>query len=186
MFFLGRVSSTLVKDPMFRLAYLGVVRSLNFLYFLAGSGEMLFTPIFAIRTCLLWEPRKLLFDNESPVLLRALSNCINCPPWWMCRVLGAPVGAAAGDILRSFWKCFSPYLRAVVLRLQRYYNHLEGLLNHSLLGAALGEGDSVWDVAWEFAYPTSSQVLLLMLLVPWTHFQSLWDVSLQQVYKQTP
>lgn len=186
MFFLGRVSSILVKDPTFKLAYLGVVRSLNFLYFRAGSGEMLFTPVFAIRTCLLVRAEGASVWWWVPVSPRALSSCMYCPPWWMCRALWAPEAAAAGDIVRCFWKCFSPHLRAVVLRLPLHCNHLEGLLNHGFLKTALGEGDSAWDVAWEFPYPTSSQVLWLMLLVPWTHFQSHWDGSLQQVHKQSP
>lgn len=142
MFLLGKVNPTLLNDLVSRLAYLGVVRSLNFLYFLAGSGEMLFTPFLQL------EPVSCESRGSSSLIISllsysAISNCINCPSGWMCTTLGAPVAVAAGDILRCFWKHFSPYLRAVVLRCLLYYNHLEGLLNHSFLGAALGEGSSV-------------------------------------------
>lgn len=54
-----------------------------------------------------------------------------------------PVAAAADDILRCFWKCFSTYLRAVLLRPQLHYSHLEGLLNHSFLGSTWRGGSGV-------------------------------------------
>lgn len=124
-------NSTPVNDQMLKLVYLGVISSLNFLPFLAVSGEVLLAAHFCSVEPVFCESHgsssliiSLLSYSELLATLVTANTCGCAEP---CEL---PMAAAADDIWRCFWKCFSTSLKAVVLK-------LKGLLKPQISGLRL-------------------------------------------------